>query len=229
MPAGASALAQDGLAEAAADAQLVIRVRGFIDWLGAGRKLTETGHLKLADARELVDLLGTDDEIDRVIGGQLFRTRSSQELGVLSMIVEWTRAAHLVRTVHGKLVPVKRSSRLLEKPLDLWMALFQAFPRMGDELLSTRWGTSLLGDVLPDAAPAVLTWLYDAQAPTSVAELTAMAWETVGERWRVDDLPEERRRKEVDTVERDLIVAMKTLQTLGAVAITGCRRFQASP
>jgi hypothetical protein len=65
------------LAAAAAEAEPLRRLRAFTRWVGAGRKLTQTGRITLADARELVVLLGTEDEMDPKIGDRVFRTKSS--------------------------------------------------------------------------------------------------------------------------------------------------------
>ena len=58
---------------------------------GFGRKLTQTGRIGLADARHLVELLGTGDTIDPKIGDRVFKTKSSEELAHLTRIVEWAR------------------------------------------------------------------------------------------------------------------------------------------
>lgn len=48
----------------AAAATPLRQVQMFTEWVGAGRELTQPGRITLADARELVGLLGTADEID---------------------------------------------------------------------------------------------------------------------------------------------------------------------
>ena len=64
--------------EAAAEkARLTGQVRSFLHWLGEGRKLTQAGRIGLADARYLVEFLGTGDVIDPEIGGRVFKTKSS--------------------------------------------------------------------------------------------------------------------------------------------------------
>jgi hypothetical protein len=76
--------------EALAGAATPLRqVQMFTEWVGAGRKLTQTGRITLADARELVGLLGTADEIDPKIGDRVFRTRSGEELPGFTTIAEW--------------------------------------------------------------------------------------------------------------------------------------------
>ena len=61
------------LESAAQKARLTGQVRSFLDWLGEGRKLTQTGRIGLADARYLVEFLGTGDVIDPEIGGKYLR------------------------------------------------------------------------------------------------------------------------------------------------------------
>lgn len=39
------------------------QVRELVGWIGAGRRLTQTGRVTLADARALVELLGTGDRL----------------------------------------------------------------------------------------------------------------------------------------------------------------------
>jgi hypothetical protein len=74
------------------------QVVGLTRWIGPGRKLTQTGQLTMADARHLVGLLETGDEIDPVIGTRMFRTRSSADLPRLAFVVAWAKAAGLVPT-----------------------------------------------------------------------------------------------------------------------------------
>jgi hypothetical protein len=72
-------------------------IRSFGAWVGDGRKLTQTRRIRLVDARHLVELLGTGDTIDPKIGDRVFKTKSSEELGYLTRLVEWAKAARLVR------------------------------------------------------------------------------------------------------------------------------------
>src|SRR5262245_9796515 len=111
---------EESLAATAAQAQPLRQLQAFTSWVGAGRRLTQTGRITLADARELVGLLGTGDVIDPVIGDRVFRTRSSEELRGITIVAEWARTGGLVRRTGGKLVPVKKQAGLLERPLELW-------------------------------------------------------------------------------------------------------------
>src|SRR2546423_1496203 len=119
-------------------ARVVRQVRELVGWIGSGRKLTQTGRVTLADARALVELLDTGDQMDPVIGDRTYRTKSSEELYHLTLLVEWAKAARLLRVSGGRLVPVKRHARLLEQPQELWAAPFDAVPRPGSHVLPPR-------------------------------------------------------------------------------------------
>ncbi len=54
------------------------QLRELTLWVGDGRALTQTGRIRLADARELVGLLGTRDALDPMNGR--FHTTSSADL-----------------------------------------------------------------------------------------------------------------------------------------------------
>ncbi len=109
----------------------VEQVRALVGWVGAGRKLTQTGRVTLADARALVEILDTGDRMDPVIGDRTFKTKSSEELYHLTLLVEWAKAARLLRTADGRLLPVKKNPKLLDRPDELRRALFAALPHIG--------------------------------------------------------------------------------------------------
>ena len=64
------------LAAAAEKAPLTGHILSFLSWLGEGRKLTQTGRIGLADARYLVEFLGTGDQVDPEIGGRVSKTKT---------------------------------------------------------------------------------------------------------------------------------------------------------
>ncbi len=154
---------EESLAAAAAEAEPLRRLQAFTRWVGAGRKLTQTGRITLADARELVGLLGTGDVIDPKIGDRVFRTTSSEELRGITTVAEWAKASGLARVTSGRLVGVKKYAGLLERPLELWARMFEAFPRLGVALCVSGWGESLetvaAGYVLDDLTDQQLATL----------------------------------------------------------------------
>ncbi|MET7571200.1 hypothetical protein ABZT04_22245 [Streptomyces sp. NPDC005492] len=69
---------------------VVAQLRGLAQWAGhEGRVVTAAGRLRMADVRELVDVLGTGDRTEGV--------RSSNDLPRLGLLVEWAKKARLVR------------------------------------------------------------------------------------------------------------------------------------
>ena len=147
--------------EAAAEkAELTGQIRSFMTWLGEGRKLTQTGRIGLADARHLVELLSTGDRIDPEIGNQIVKTKSSEQLPYLTRVVAWMRAARLIRVTGTRMAPVKKNAGLADRPLDLVLALLEAYPRLGKSLFPRNaWRPSLVGDEFTFIGPQILTRL----------------------------------------------------------------------
>ncbi|MFI7128858.1 plasmid pRiA4b ORF-3 family protein [Nonomuraea sp. NPDC050153] len=189
-------------------------LRAFTEWVGAGRKLTQTGKLTLSDARALVALLETGDEIDPKIGDRVFRTKSSAELPGLNLIVEWAKAAGLVRVVKGRLLPVKKAAPLLKNSGRLWEASFTALGKMSEALFPKNyWYTSLVGEEFTLIWPALLRRLYG--RPVPVADLRELAWEIASPYYEMRD-PQAQRRMADQDIDRLLAVLVR----LGAVELT---------
>ena len=208
------------IAAAAAKSEVIRQVVELMSWVGEGRPLTGTGALRLADARVLVERLGTGDVIDPAIGDRTFKTRSSAELLGLCLIVEWAKAARLVREVRGRLVPVRKNAGLLDRPAELWTALFATFGRLGPAFLPTGWGESLLRAEFDAGSTAILSALHLADGPVHRATLCALAWDVVTARYVLDDATAQ----QLDTArrinDRDVGRALEALAMLGAVALT---------
>jgi len=64
---------EDDVATSKESAPVLAMFRDLAAYVGTGRKLTQKGHLTLADARALVELLGTGDLMDEQIGDRTFR------------------------------------------------------------------------------------------------------------------------------------------------------------
>ena len=67
------------------------RVVAFTQWVGPGRRVTQTGRLTLAQARELVPALDTGDVIDPMVHGRVHRTTSTEELPELNTTCAWAK------------------------------------------------------------------------------------------------------------------------------------------
>jgi Plasmid pRiA4b ORF-3-like protein len=206
------------LAATAAAAKPLRRLQALTNWLGPGRKLTQTGRITLADARELVVLLGTRDVIDPKIGDRVFRTKSSEELPGITTVVEWAKASGLVRVTSGRLVPVKRNAGLLDRPLELWGRMLEVFPRLGAALCPSGWGESLLRDNFEEGIGAVLRAMAR-RGGIGLAEACALAWETVTARYVLDDATGQQLATWRQLNDRDVRHALDVLQQLGAVRV----------
>lgn len=204
-------------AAAAAASRTLTRVVMMTRWAGTGRRLTQTGRLTMADARELVDLLGTGDVIDPVIGGRVFRTRSSDDLRGLTTVLAWAKTAGLLRVVHGRLVPVKKNARLLDQPAKLWPIMFEAFEQMGPAVCPSGWYASLLGHDFATGVAALLTGIVEAGGAISVADIGARVWSALAPRYRMDDATPEQLRSWRTATDRDVRRAVDALIDLGAV------------
>ncbi len=94
------------IAEVVRDGNALPAARALAQFCAApGRKLTAKGNLRLADARELVALLGTGDDPDL---GEVRTLQSAEQLPGVSTWVAIGLAAGVVRRHNGRLVAVAR-------------------------------------------------------------------------------------------------------------------------
>lgn len=208
------------LEAAAGKAELTGQIRSFMAWLGEGRKLTQTGRIGLADARHLVELLGTDDQIDPEIYGRVYKTKSSQDLPHLTRIVEWMKAARLVRVTGTRLVPVKKNAALADRPLDLVLAMLEAYPRLGKSLFPRNtWRQSVVGDEFTVIGPELLTTLLVSQGPGPMDDLKEVAFDMIAIRYMLGGLSEQQMDMLRSTVDADVTIAMAALGVLGVVVV----------
>ena len=208
------------LEAAAGKSPLTGQIRSLLAWLGDGRKLTQTGRIGLADARYLVGFLGTGDQIDPEIGGRVFKTKSSEELRYLTDIVEWAKAARLVRVTGTKLVPVKKNAALADKPLDLVLAMLAAYPKLGKTLFPRNtWRDSLVGDEFADVGHELLTALLASQGACRLATLIGIANDMIEARYLLSGLTQQQHDSLQRMIAVDVAIAMAALHLLGIVVL----------
>jgi hypothetical protein len=121
--------AEEVVARSRDAAPILAMFRDLAAYVGDGRKLTQKGNLTLADARALVDLLGTGDVMDETIGDHTFRTTSSDNLYHLRQVFAWAKKAGVLRVVHGKVVATKQGLGLAD-------GLAGSFDRAVDALMA---------------------------------------------------------------------------------------------
>jgi len=208
------------LGAAAEKAPLTGQIRSLLAWLGEGRKLTQTGRIGLADARYLVEFLGTGDQIDPEIGDRVFKTQSSEELAHLTRIVGWAKAARLVRVTGARLVPVKKNAALADRPLDLVLAMLAAYPKLGKTLFPRNaWRDSLVGDEFADVGHELLTALLVSPGACPLAALSGIASDMIEARYVLSGLTQQQHESLQRTIAVDVTIAMSALHVLGIVVL----------
>jgi Plasmid pRiA4b ORF-3-like protein len=208
------------LETAARKAELTGQIPLLLGWVGPGRKLTATGRVGLADARQLVELLGTGDTIDPEIGGRIFKTKSSEDLAHLNRIVEWAKAARLIRASGTKLIVVKKNAVLAGRPLDLVLALLEAYPRLGKPMFPRNtWRQSLVGDEFTDISQELITRLLRSAGPCSLDKLSDIAYHAIEARYMLTDLTTPQHDSLRRMIAADVTIAMAALHVLGVVVL----------
>ncbi|MCL2581392.1 MAG: hypothetical protein FWE35_02940 [Streptosporangiales bacterium] len=198
------------MASAAGQAVLTGQIRGLLSWLGDGRKITRTGHIRLDDARRLVHLLDTGDLARPV--------RSSTELPYLTRLVGWSKAARLIRASRGTLVP--RDAGLADRPLDLVLRLLSVYPETGSTLFPPNSGRlSPVAVHFRDLAPAFLLTLARSDGPCPVAALGEASYRLADTRYALEQLTDAERENLRRTIDVDVILAMSALHALGVAVL----------
>ena len=175
--------AEDDVAASREAAPILAMFRDLAAYVGAGRKLTQKGNLTLADARALVDLLGTGDLMDEQIGDQTFRTTSSDDLYRLRQVFAWAKKAGVVRVIHGKVVATKHGARLadglggsFDRAVDALMALG---PLTSQRFPNAWFAWPDVDKVLDKASAHLLIAPYGAQGPVSLEDIATTATRVV--------------------------------------------------
>jgi hypothetical protein len=196
-----------------------MRLVGFTRWVGAGRKLTQTGRLTLADARTLVQCLGTGDVVDPLIGDRMFRTKSSEELTELSAVVGWARAVGLVRRQGNRLVAVKKHAVLLDRPLALWERMFEVVGELGPFVCPSGWAMSMLHDNFEMGVGLLLAAMDADPDRVDVQEVVEQVWASVTPLYRMDGLTELQLATWRRGLARDVWRTVELLAEFGAVSM----------
>lgn len=211
------------LAAAAAKSPLLRQVGTLVAWVGtAGRRLTDKGALKLADARELVDLLDTDDQFDPVIGDQTFRTKSSTELSGLMLVVELAKKIRLLRVRDNRLVRVAKNQSLLEDQEALWNRMFTTVLEEPDVVLPTNryLGDGILAFEYAEHMVDICNTIYGLPEPMPVVRLSEPIWQHAQEVYTIEDAEPHLRDLWRKKITWDLLSALRCLQELGAVELS---------
>ncbi|MET9088326.1 hypothetical protein ABZX77_41675 [Streptomyces sp. NPDC004237] len=207
-------LPPDGELRRRAEASAVLaQLRGLAEWAGQdGRPVTATGRLRMAEARELVDVLGTGDRIEGV--------HSSADLPRLGLLVEWAKKARLVRVVKGRLYAVAKARPVLADPLQLWLRAFDACFELRQALIGPRSGwhvESMLFDVYEHILDDVLNTHYSLPYPMPWPRLRDSVQLAYRARFQLDGGSDLRHRMWFEHADRDLRTVLDLLDDLGAI------------
>jgi len=171
------------IADSKAAAPILPLFAAFAQFVGEGRKLTQTGNLTLADARVLVDRLATGDAMDQKIGDRTFKTKSSAELPRLRQVFAWAKKAGVLRVAHGRVIATKRGLSIAANPGSSFDRAIDALMTLGP-LSSQRDPEGWLAwpqvvELLDHFAVHLLIGPYLAQCPLPIDDVARIATETV--------------------------------------------------
>ncbi len=171
------------VAASKAAAPILAMFAAFAGFVGNGRKLTQTGNLTLADARALVELVGTGDVMDGAIGERTFKTRTSADLPRLRQVFAWARKAGVVRVARGRVIATKRGLAIGRDPAAFFDKAVDALLAIGP-LSSQRYPDAWLAwpevDRLLDRYTMhLLVGPYVAQRAVAIDDLAAVLSQAV--------------------------------------------------
>lgn len=218
------------LERAAREAPAMVRFARFIDYVTTPRRLTERGNLKLADARELVELLGLDDRLDETIGDRSFKTKSSTELPTLDRTFRWARAARLVKVRKGELSATQAGRRL---DRDVLQSVYQALHGLLElGVLAHRYredpyGFGWYAEEVDAELPGWLLELYEHDR-LDIDGLSTETWELLLEQFDLDDVPGDKLAFHRRLVKSGVRYILDRLQELGIVAVTDVDQVETS-
>jgi hypothetical protein len=214
----------DALAAEALTTRAMRQLTAFLAWIGDdGRALTQKGHLRLADGKELIGLLGTSDRFDVTIGDRTFKTHSTSDLPEVDLVYRLSLKARLARRQRGGVQRTKRGAQLAGgrlgiEGLQVWSDVVKAMLALG--LIGTgredRYGRRWWWQDEVDAHGADLLFeLAVAGEPVPVSELAEAAMDGLAESYDLDSLSHEVRALLPESVEWGIGRLADRLEWLG--------------
>ncbi len=168
---------EDELRPLAAAAPLAVRVGAMLRWVGPqGRAVTQTGALRLADAKALAKVCGDDDRLDHRQSWQPNVRRMADLPGVTEAFLLATGAGLL----HVAGTRVRRDPLLPDDVLDRLGMLADVALARGVHLAEPPPYTDWFVDEITDVLPGVLGLLYAAAEPVPVDPLAEQLAEDLG-------------------------------------------------
>lgn len=174
------------LVRAAESSPLYRWVRGFADNLGEGRGLTNKGNLRLADGRQLVEVLQTGDVVDPEFGS----LRSTEELTHLDLAFRVARAAGFVKIRHSKVQPTRRATELTASIDTDWPRVVDGLLDVG--ILAHRYRSQYhmvppWVDQLDDSVASILITLYATNERLPIEMFVDMLRDELAQQWVLEE------------------------------------------
>ena len=203
----------------AGQAPVLERFALLAEYFKAGRKLTKTGQLTLADARELVAALGLDDRLEAEIGDHVYRARSAADLPKLSFTISWAVRAGVLRRLHGRLVATATWAK--SKPSERFARAGQALIALGP-LATFHTGVwpifAQMSEIIDQTLPSLLARL--AEGPVGYVDALDQLLEYLVETYKWPDRWADPGALRM-IVDRDLTLTCELLEEAGIVAAAG--------
>ncbi len=211
------------LATAAQQTTALTRIRALVDFLSPSRQLTKKGNLKLADGKALIDILATDDQFDRELRDQVFKTKSTTELMGVDRTFRLALACDFVEVAGSEARPGSAVADLDDRPLEAAFNLFQTVLfELGPSLL--RWqepplqGADSLKDEFHTHLTELLFDLYRHGIET-IPDMIEDSWENLNRLFDFDELDSFERRLEHSSVGWAMWRSLDRLAELGVIQL----------
>lgn len=223
----------DELTKYAAQAMTVRRLTRLVEYVGTGRALTPRGHLKVADGKELVELLETGDRVDAVIGNRVFKTRSAENLPVLDYTFRLARGMWLLDVEGSRASPGANAALVNGSPLPLVeMAVLTSLRFVGPT--QHRWRHEIYGfgwyaEEFDRWLTHMLTALAATDRPIAVDRLAGEAWAFLEDVFDMSHFPPDVLPSEQWSVERSVRQGLDVFVDHGVVTFNDETRTQQHP
>ncbi len=210
------------LARQAAAVPMVVRMQKLVEFVGDRLALTQTGRIKLADARRLIDILDTEDEMDQVIGDRTFNTKSSGELTDLDLTFEIAVASDVLM-IEGKYakpsfqITPETDTEILNHALMVATSLLKVGPAQHLNR-QDHYGFDWFAQDLDESLMVMLIGLYR-NGPAEIEFLLDGCWDQLMNTFDFDDVQASKLEFHERLVVSAYRYALKRLEQVGVVAV----------
>jgi len=213
----------DELRMMAHDATVMKRLIRLVEYVGSGRAVTDRGNLKLADGKELVTLLETDDRFDKQIHDKVFKTVSSEELDDVDFIYRLALAADMLIIKGHRLLPGPSARSLPDDSINIYYTMFlvllQQVGPTQHHYRKHRYGFDWFAEELDGQLPSIMIELYRDRKPYEIDDLAVQAWAYLNDVFDIPDVAVEKLDYRRSSVEFMLRNAFDRLAEMGIITI----------